>query len=324
MTITTTPGVRTGTTNGVQASSLSPSKPIKENAELKGVLKDLKQAALDGGASATMFLPSPGIKYEAWSFSYHTGLSKEMNLNVKEGTKVQGHIAINISGHAGGGRAEQVTALAMEKLASDHGVDLSKTGAKNDALFAKLLNAAQSSGYADATLKVEGLPEIKLTAAEVNAYGATDEGKWAGGDVLKRQFAMTNSYNVRVTLPDGQRLEMSNVPRGKVDQAEYSTKIPIEFPAMKGNTIIEAWPSGSAGVAGYTEARQYKAHIGAENFYSEEKGIDLAEKYMDAHPQVRWAARAKDPDSDIAQENEEADLKKTGVHPLPLPYGDSP
>ena len=93
---------------------------------------------------------------------------------------------------------------------------------------------------------------------------------------------------------------------------------------MKGNTIIEAWPTGSAEVAGYVEARRYQMHIGPENFYSEEKGIAAAEKYMDAHPQVRWAARAADPDAATAQENEEADLKKTGVHPLPLPYGDSP
>lgn len=317
-------GIRNNGTTGVQATGLTPSGPIKENSALNGALKDLKRACQDGGASATMFLPAAGVKFEAFSFSYHTGIAKEMNLkNVKDGAKVQGHIAINISGHASGGRGEQIAAMALEKLASDHGIDLSKNNPKNDALFDKILTAAKSAGWSgDASIKVEGLPEVKISAADIQKFSSSDEGKWAGNEALRRNFAMTNTYNVRVTLPDGQKLELRNVPRNKTDQAEYSTKIPIEFPAMKGTTIVEAWPTGSAEVAGYVEARQYKMHIGAENFYSEEKGIEASEKYMDAHPEVRWADRAKDPGSDEAAEHEEADLKKTGVHPAPYPYSD--
>ncbi len=319
---TITSGLRS--TTGIQAATLTPSGAVKENAALKKTLKGLAEAAQDGGASATVFLPAKGVKYDAWSFSYHTGISKEMNIkNVKEGAKIQGHIAINISGHATGGRPEQLAAMAIEKLGAEHGVDLTKNNPKNDALFGQLLQAAKAAGWSgDASLKVEGLPEVTITAADHQKFAGTDEGKWAGNEALQRHFAMENTYNVRIRLPDGQKLELRNVARNKPDQAEFATSIPIEFPAMKGTTIIEAWPTGSAEVAGYVEARQYKMHVGEEHFYSEEKGVDAAEKYMDAHPQVRWAGRAAEPNSDEAVANEEADLKKTGVHPLPFPYGD--
>lgn len=324
MTTTINNNVRSGSTSGVQATGLTPNSAVKENSELKSVLKGLKEACQEGGASSTVFLPAAGVKYDAWSFSYHTGISKEMNIkNVKEGAKIQGHIAINISGHATGGRPEQVAAMALEKLASEHKIDLSKNNAKNDKLFDQILTQAKSAGWSgDVTIKVDGLPEIKLAAADIQKFGSTDEGKWAGNEALRRNFAMTNTYNIRVTLPDGQKLEMRNIPRNKTDQAEYSTKIPIEFPAQKGTTIIEAWPTGSAEVAGYVEARQYKMHVGKESFYDEAKGIEAAEKFMDAHPQVRWASRADPPDTDIAVQHEEEDMKKFNVHPLPYPYGD--
>lgn len=305
-------------TAGVQKPSLTPSGPVKENADTRATLKGLKQAALDGGASSTIFLPAEGTKYDAWSFSYHTGIPKEMNIkNVKEGATVKGHIAINISGHAKGGRSEQLTELVLERLASA-GHDLYKASAKNDALFRAVHQAVKSAGYAnELTINLNGLPEIKLSADDVRAAADVD-----GDAVLKRQFAMENTYNVRVTLPDGQRLELRNVERNKPGTAEYSTKIPIEFPAMKGTTIIEAWPTGSAEVAGYVEARQYRMHIGKEHFYDEKKGIEAAQKYMDAHPEVRWAARANPPDTEEANENQAADMKKFGVHETPYPYGD--
>ncbi len=322
---TTIAGVRTGST-GVQATTLTPNGPVKENAEIKSTLKGLKEACQGGGASSTVFLPAANVKYDAWSFSYHTGISKEMNIkNIKEGAKIQGHIAINISGHATGGRPEQIAAMALEKLATDHNIDLSKNNAKNDKLFDSILKQAKTAGWSgDVAINVEGLPEIKLAAADIQKFGTTDEGKWAGNEALRRNFAMTNTYNVRVMLPDGQKLELRNVARNKPDQAEYATKIPIEFTAMKGTTIIEAWPTGSAEVAGYVEARQYKMHVGKESFYDEKKGIDAAEKMMDAHPEVRWASRAEVPDTDEAVANEEADMKKFNVHPLPYPYGDGP
>ena len=320
---TTISGLRPGVTGATAAASLSPTGPVRENEALKSTLKGLKDAAQNGGASSTMFLPAAGTRYDAWAFSYHTNLAKEMNIKgVKEGQKIRGHIAINISGHATGGRADQLAALAITKLAAQ-GVDLERATAKNDKLFAGLYKAAQAAGWSgDAVLKAEGLPEVKITADELSKFAASDDGKWAANDALRRQFAMTNTYNVRVTLPNGEKLEMRNIPRNKVDQAEYSTSIPIEFPAMKGNTIVEAWPTGSAEVAGYVEARRYHLHIGEENFYSEKKGIEAAEKYMDAHPEIRWAARAADPYSDAAYEAEEADLAKSHVGPLPMPYDD--
>jgi hypothetical protein len=313
--------VRPGTSGatGVQKTTLTPSGPVKENADMKATLKGLKLAALEGGASSTIFLPADGVKYDVWSFSYHTGIPKEMNIkNVKEGATVKGHITINISGHASGGRSEQLTEMVLDRLASA-GHDLYRASAKNDALFRAVYEEVKKAGYAnELTVKVDGLPEIKLSAEEIR----NDADDADGDDVLKRVFAMENTYNVRVTLPDGQRLELRNVERNKPGTAEYSTKIPIEFPAMKGTTIIEAWPTGSAEVAGYVEARQYRMHIGKEHFYDEKKGIEAAEKYMDAHPEVRWASRANPPDTDEAAENQAADMKKYGVHETPYPYGD--
>jgi hypothetical protein len=320
---TTISGLRTGGTAATTAATLVPSGAVRENEAMKATLKGLKEAAQNGGASSTMFLPAAGTRYDAFAFSYHTGLAKEMNLKgLKDGQTVKGHIAINISGHATGGRADQIAALAMQKLA-EQGIDLEKATAKNDKLFAGLYKAAQSAGWSgDATLRAEGLPEVKITADELSKFAASDDGKWAGNDALRRHFAMTNTYNVRVTLPDGQKLELRNVARNKPDQAEYATSIPIEFPAMKGNTVVEAWPTGSAEVAGYVEARRYHVHIGDEHFYSEKKGIEAAEKYMDAHPEIRWAARAARPNSNAAYEAEEADLAKHHVSPPPFPYAD--
>jgi hypothetical protein len=320
---TTLSGLRTGVTTASTAATLAPTGSVRENAALKETLKGLKEAAQNGGASSTMFLPAAGTRYDAWAFSYHTGLAKEMNLKgLKDGQTVKGHIAINISGHATGGRADQIAALAMQKLA-EGGIDLEKATAKNDKLFAGLYKAAQSAGWSgDAVLKADGLPEVRISAEELTKFAATDDGKWAANDALRRHFAMTNTYNVRVTLPNGQKLELRNVPRNKPDQAEYATSIPIEFPAMKGNTVVEAWPTGSAEVAGYVEARRYHLHIGDENFYNEKKGNEAAEKYMDAHPEIRWAARAARPNSNAAYEAEEADLAKHHVSPAPVPYAD--
>lgn len=320
---TTISGLRTATASTTATNPLAPKGAVPENKAVAKTLKGLKQAAQDGAASSTMFLPAAGTKYDAFAFSYHTNLAKEMNVKgLREGQTIKGHICINISGHADGGRAEQLTALAMEKLA-EQGIDLTGASAKNDKLFAALHAAARGAGWSgDAKLKAEGLPEVTVTAAELQKFASTDDGKWAGNEALRRHFAMTNTYNVRVTLPNGEKLEMRNVPRSKPDQAEYSTAIPIEFPAMKGNTVVEAWPTGSAEVAGYVEARRYNLHVGEEHFYSEKAGTAAAEKYMDAHPEIRWAARASDPTSDEAYEHEEADLAKHHVGPLPLPYAD--
>jgi hypothetical protein len=311
-------------TTAVQApSALTPAGTVTPNKAVTKTLKAMAQAAGDGAASSTMFLPAAGTKFDAWAFSYHTNLPKEMNIKgIREGQVVQGHICINVSGHASGGRAEQLVAFALQKLARA-GADLSTSSPKNDQLFAALHAAARGAGWSgDATLKVDGLPDVQIAAAELQQFAATDEGKWSADEALRRHFALTNTYHVRVTLPDGRRLEMRDVARNRPQQAEYATSIPIAFPAMKGNTVVEAWPTGSAEVAGYVEARRYHVHIGEENFYNEKAALAAVEKYMDAHPQIRWAARAADPGSDEAWENEEADLKKHRVAPAPMPYAD--
>lgn len=80
------------------------------------------------------------------------------------------------------------------------------------------------------------------------------------GDSSLEQFAKTNTYNVRVQLPDGRVLQRNNIPRNDPSQAEYVTTIPVEFPYQPGMTRLEAWPTGSAGPSGYVEGRVYEIH----------------------------------------------------------------
>jgi len=89
-------------------------------------------------------------------------------------------------------------------------------------------------------------------------------------------YAKTNTYNVRVRLPDGQELRLTNVARNNPNSAEYATAIDIAIPYMKGETIVQAWPTGSAGVGGYVEGREY--HIHAEtSVFDAKKALKDAE-----------------------------------------------
>lgn len=90
------------------------------------------------------------------------------------------------------------------------------------------------------------------------------------------RFAATNTYNVRVRLPDGRELMLTNVPRNKPDSKEYATAIDIQFPYMAGETIVQAWPTGSAGVGGYVEGREYRIHC-EEGLYDAKQALKDAQ-----------------------------------------------
>jgi hypothetical protein len=82
----------------------------------------------------------------------------------------------------------------------------------------------------------------------------------SGHDGRQDQYAKSNTYSVRVTLPNGKTITQNRIPRNDPSKAEYATAIPLEFPYMAGKTIIEAWPDGSAGPGGYIEGRKYIMH----------------------------------------------------------------
>jgi hypothetical protein len=81
------------------------------------------------------------------------------------------------------------------------------------------------------------------------------------------QYARTNTYSVRIELPDGRVLLKTGIPRNVVkdpsqspNTAEYATTIDVEFPYQLGITKLSAWPDGSLGSGGNIEGRMYKIH----------------------------------------------------------------
>lgn len=96
------------------------------------------------------------------------------------------------------------------------------------------------------------------------------------GPALRDQWAASNSYNVRVTLPaDPSRpadrpvvLELRDVPRENPAQRDYATAIDIAVPTDRwkyGPIVVEAWPTGTS-PAGYSEGRTYVIHPPGKHF----------------------------------------------------------
>lgn len=127
-------------------------------------------------------------------------------------------------------------------------------------------------------------------------------------------FAKSNTYSVRIELPDGTVLERSGIPRNVVgkpglpnDTPEYATTIDIEYPYRKGVTSVSAWPDGSGGTGGYIEGRLYLVHSHDQPWdpKAQEK---LAKQHRAAHPEVRWGTWS-----------EAADREEHHVSPAPSP-----
>ena len=129
----------------------------------------------------------------------------------------------------------------------------------------------------------------------------------AGPGTLHK-FATTNTYNIRVSLPDGTVLERTGIPRNNPHSAEYATAIDIEFPYMSGVTTLEAWPEGSARTGGYVEGRKYSIHSHDSKFDVDAQK-QKAQAYRDKHPSIRWGTS-----------HEHSDVERARIAPSPWPY----
>lgn len=318
------------TVRGGNVQRLSPTGPFEENPKVSRTVAELAKRAKEGGASSIMFLPEKAVRYEAYAFAYHTGLAKEMNIAKAPNGPLRGTVVINISGHASGGINDRVVGWA-EREAAKVGVRIGDSVAAFDALRAAANKAAQelSSDYArtkqSVTIDLSGVPggagksvtlkrETFDKMQKANLQSDDDELATLahyGNEALRKQFAATNTYNVRIRTPDGKTTEMRGIPRNDPSKLEFATRIPVEIPAgTKGEVILEAWPTGSAEVAGYVEARRYKIHVG-EGLFDMNKAIQNAEAYQARYPQVRWDT-----------EHESEDIERHHVNPSPYPYQD--
>lgn len=311
---------------GSALQRLQPTAPFEENKDVGRTVADLAKRAQDGGASSIMFLPQKGVKFEAFAFAYHTGLCKELNIPKPPKGALRGTIVINISGHATGGLIDRIVAWA-EKSISRETTKIGDDANKFLALRAACEKAAQEfqsdpqkqSVTIDLSFLGAGKSmELKrdLFDRMTKASGDSDDSGLRqlaadGSKALRRSFAATNTYNIRVRLPDGTTTESRGIPRNNPGTLEYSTRIPVEIPeGTKGEVVLEAWPTGSAEVAGYVEARRYKIHVG-EGLFDFDKSVEAAEKYQAAHPEIRWNTR-----------HESDDLDEHHVAPSPYPYQD--
>lgn len=313
------------TVRGGSIHRLQPKGPFEENAKVGRTVADLAKRAQDGGASSIMFLPQKGVKFDAYAFAYHTGLAKELNIPKPPQGALRGTVVINISGHAAGGITERVAAWA-EKAASREGVKIGDDAARFLALHAACQTAARELQSDTQKTKQsvmidlgEGKKlELKRDLFERMQKASTESDDsalaqlaWDGNKALRKLFGATNTYNVRIRTPDGQTTEMREIARNNPGRVEYATSIPVEIPAgTTGEVILEAWPTGSAEVAGYVEARRYRIHVG-KDLFDLEKAVEGAEKYQASHPEVRWDTR-----------HEEEDIERHHVSPSPYPYQD--
>ena len=318
------------TVRGGNVQRLQPTGPFQENAKVARTLADLAKRANEGGASSIMFLPQKGVKFEAFAFAYHTGLAKELNIPKAPSGPLRGTVVINISGHATGGIADKVTGWAERQLGRE-GIRIGDDVEKFQILRRAAEKAASElqSDYqktkSSVSIDIGGVPggegkSITLTREmfeKMQKASATSEDQnlaqlasW-GNDALRKHFGCTNTYNVRIRTPDGKTTEMRDVPRNNPAKIELATRITVEIPeGMTGEVMLEAWPTGSAEVAGYVEARRYKIHVG-KDLFDMDKAIKSAEEYQARHPEIRW-------DTD----DESDDLDKHHVSPSPYPYQD--
>lgn len=292
---------------------------IPEHPELPATLAELADRAVRGGASSCRFLPEPGVGFEAFAFAYHTGMAKELNITGAKGPVLRGTLVVNVSGHATGDVTDRILGWAEHELAK-RGVDLGDD-AKRFLALRSVCTAALTGlqrGAASVDLAFEGETLALSQAAWERMKRAMVESAdpelvrlaTLGNQARLRLFGAENTYCVRIRTAKGEVKELTDLPRNRPDRIELATRIPIEVPLHPGETVLEGWPTGSAGAEGYVEARRYRIHFEV-GLFDEARAAKAADGYEAAHPEIRWGSV-----------HERDDLSHQQVSPSPRPYPD--
>jgi hypothetical protein len=296
------------TVHGGGATRLQPTGPFAENPKVARTLLDLAERAHSGGASSIMFLPQQGVRYDAYAFAYLTGLAKELNIPKPPKGALRGTLVINIAGDASGGLGDRVTGWAERQLAKEGvrvGLDVKR--------FQALRAAAQPSSSITFEGRTISLPRATLDKMRRASLHSEDSellqlASW-GNEALRKHFACTNTYNVRLRTADGKTTHVESIPRNDPMRMEFVTRIPMQIPEGAGDVMLEAWPTGFE-VQSYVEARRYQVHMG-ENLFDMKGAIETANAYQAKYPSIRWNT-----------DHEHDDLDRQHISPSPFPYED--
>ncbi len=114
------------------------------------------------------------------------------------------------------------------------------------------------SDYAEPRLEA---PKDDAPQKEWDAYQAAWTPFEKSCEKHATDFALTNSYNVTVTYPDGTvDAKKFKVGGEKPEFSSASPEIEIDLKKHKGDIIIRGWADGSAGADGYAAARVTVLH----------------------------------------------------------------
>lgn len=292
---------------------------VPEHPGVSAALAELADRALRGGASSCMFLPEPGVAFDAFAFAYHTGLAKELNITGAKGAVLRGTLVVNVSGHATGDVADRVLGWAEQELTrrgAGLGDDAKRLLALRSACTAALTGLQRGAGSVDIAFEGKTLTLSQGTWESMKRamVESTDpelvQLATLGNQARLRLFGAENTYCVRIRNGKGEVKELTDLPRNRPERIELATRIPIELPLLSGETVLEAWPTGSAGAEGYVEARRYRIHFG-KGLFDEESAAKAADGYEAAHPEIRWGSV-----------HERDDLSHHQVSPSPRPHPD--
>jgi hypothetical protein len=285
-------------------------------------LNALAELARTGGASSVVFLPEQGVACRSWSFPYKSGLPKQMNIPTPPRGPIRGSVVVNVSGHANGSVVDRACAWAEQALAArgvKPGDDAKRfvalRSACEQATSALIADRAGAKASAPIALPDGGTLDLPRPVFEklLKASGKSTDPEARklaldGDRALRKFFAATNTYQVSLRLPDGRTVEWKDVPRNQPGRIEWATRIDIEIPAsLRGECVLECWPSGSMKAGGYVEQRQYRIHLGDDLFDVDDAALE-ADAFRADHREVRWDTP-----------HEDDDLAEFGVGPAPVP-----
>ena len=75
------------------------------------------------------------------------------------------------------------------------------------------------------------------------------------GPAKAAQWAVQSKYNIKITHADG---HVENL--GQVQSIAHVTEHGLSTNLQKGKTIVQMWPTGSAGVGGFKAGREMEIH----------------------------------------------------------------